>query len=130
MSQYNLFDSVELTESISLHKGGTAPIGTTGAIAEFFNQGEAYEVELFGGWVKYDTQGNFIPSNRADPDSFVETIGLATLYPHQFKVVIPASETVSVRARLAAILEELSEERLAAVEDFADFLRHQQRQSI
>jgi len=128
MNQFHLFATVKLTQDIELIDGGIASSGTIGTIVEVYNNGEAYEVELFGNWVKYDRLGNFIESNREDPDSFVENIGIETVYPNQISLVKPASETVGVRARLAAILDELSEERLGQLEEFAYFLRQRQKQ--
>lgn len=52
MSKFQLFDAVNLTQEISLADKGVAPPETAGAIVEVFNNGEAYLVELFGGWVK------------------------------------------------------------------------------
>jgi len=127
-NQFHLFATVKLTQDIELTEGGIASSETIGTIVEVYNNGEAYEVELFGNWVKYDRQGNFIESHREDPDSFVENIGIETVYPDQIYLVKPASETVGVRARLAAILDELSEERLGQLEEFADFLRQRQKQ--
>ena len=63
-------------------------------------------VELFGGWVKYDAVENFIPAKREEADSFLETIGVETVYPQQLQLVKPAQETVGVRARLAAVLDD------------------------
>lgn len=127
MSRFNLFDTVKLKEAIPLIEGGTAPEETIGAIVEVFNDGEGYMVELFGGWVKYDDQENFVPSDREDPNSFMETIGLETVSPQQLSLVKPAKETVGVRAQLLALLDELSENSIEEVKDFAEFLREKQR---
>jgi len=51
VSQFQLFDAVKLKSEIPLEDGGTAPEGCMGSIVEVFNDGEAYMVELFGGWV-------------------------------------------------------------------------------
>ncbi len=129
MTRFELFDSVKLTKAIALTDGGTAPRGTLGAVVEVFKEGEAYMVELFGDWVKYDAAENFIPANRQDAESFLETLAVEMLYPHQLKLVKPVEETVGVRARLAAVLDELSEDLLAEVQDFAEFLL-QKRQRV
>ena len=50
MSKFQMFDSVTLNQEIQLHSGGIAPQGTDGAIVEIFKDGEAYLVELFGGY--------------------------------------------------------------------------------
>lgn len=127
MTRFELFDSVKLTEAIALTDGSTAPPGTLGAVVEVFREGEAYMVELFGDWVKYDAAENFVPANRQDAESFLETIAVEMVYPHQLQLVKPAEETVGVRARLAAVLDELSEDLLAEVQDFAEFLLQKQQ---
>lgn len=129
MTRFELFDSVKLTEAITLTDGGTAPPGTLGAVVEVFKEGEAYMVELFGDWVKYDAAKNFVPANRQDAESFLETLAVEMVYPHQLQLVKPVEETLGVRARLAAVLDELSEDLLAEVQDFAEFLL-QKRQKV
>ncbi|GAB4172218.1 MAG: hypothetical protein Fur006_00870 [Coleofasciculaceae cyanobacterium] len=130
MSYFNLFDTVKLKEAIPIIDGGTAPEGTIGAIVEIFNNGEAYMVELFGDWVKYDERENFVPSDREDPDSFIESIGVETVYPQQLSLVKPAKETVGVRAQLLALLDDLTENSLKEVKDFAEFLLSKQRKAM
>jgi hypothetical protein len=133
--KFDLFDTVKLKEAISLTGGpansdqDVASEGTLGVIVEVYNQGEAYEVELFGGWVKYDEQ-DLIPATREDPDSFTETIGVETLYPHQIHLVKPAHETVGIRAQLLAVIDELSDNNLEQVKDFAEFLKQKHRKTI
>ncbi len=129
MSQFQLFDSVKLKEAIPLTDGGTAPEGTPGAIVEVFNDGEAYMVELFGGWVKADIQGDFTPANRDESDSFMETIGVETVSPQQLRLVKPARETIGVRGQILAVLDNLSEDKLAEILDFAEFLQQKQQKS-
>ena len=97
--QYKLFDSVKLKESIPLTDGGMAEAGTVGAIVEVLEEGEAYLVELFGGWVKYDELENLVPAASQSPGTFKETIGVETVAPQQLELVQPARETVSVRAQ-------------------------------
>lgn len=123
MNQLNLFDTVKLTQEIKTDKGDTLSENTVGAIVEIYNEGEAYEVELFGNWVEYDQTGQFIPSNSQNPNAFVETIAVETLYPHQVALVKTASQTVGIRAQLLALLDELSEDKLTQVRDFAETLR-------
>ena len=48
--------------------------GNGWAIVEVFNDGEAFLVKLFGNWVKYDSQGDFIVAEQDDPEAFMETI--------------------------------------------------------
>ncbi|MDX2100254.1 MAG: hypothetical protein SFW36_20960 [Leptolyngbyaceae cyanobacterium bins.59] len=126
MSQFQLFDSVKLKEAIPLTEGGSAPEGTPGAIVEVFDDGEAYLVELFGGWVKADVGGDFVPSDRDASDSFMETLGVETVYPQQLRLVKPACETVGVRAQLLALIDELPDATLEEVKNFAEFLRQKQ----
>lgn len=130
MSQFQLFDSVKLKESIPLSEGGSAPEGTPGVIVEVFKNGEAYMVELFGGWVKADVGGDFVPSERDSPDSFMETLGVETVYPEQIRLVKPARETVGVRAQLLALMDELPETTLEEVKNFAEFLQQKQQKSV
>jgi len=123
MPTYYLFDSVKLTQEIKTYKGDLIPQDTIGTIVEIYNNGEAYEVELFGDWVEYDQTGQFIPSNSQNPNAFVETIAVETLYPNQIVLVKAASQTVGIRTQLLAILDELSEDKLTQVRDFAQNLR-------
>jgi len=131
MTRFQLFDSVKLSEAIPLSDDGVAPAGTPGAVVEVLRDGEAYLVELFGDWVKLDAQGNFAPSDRDDSEAFMETLGVETVYPDQLRLVKPALETVGARVQLLTVADELSEELLEEVVDFAEFLRQkQQRQSV
>jgi hypothetical protein len=88
MTRFQLFDNVKLTENISLSDGGIAPEETKGTIVEVFNQGEAYLVELFGGWVKYDAEGDFITANSDEKDAFIQTLGVETVYDHQMLLIV------------------------------------------
>lgn len=127
--KFNLFDTVKLKQPLPLSTGGTAPAATVGIIVEVFNHGEAYLVELFGDWVKYDEQETFIPATRQEPDSFRETIGVETVYPHQIYLIKPAHETIGVRAQLLTLMDELPEDTLKEVINFADFLKQKQRET-
>ena len=126
-TKYKLFDSVKLKEAIPLFDGGMAEVETVGAIVEVVEEGEAYLVELFGEWVKYDEQENFVSAISHEKDAFRETIGIETVYPQQLELVQPARETVSVRAHLLSLLDELTEEKMAEVRDFVEFLQQKQR---
>jgi len=123
MSQFELFDSVKLKESIPLEEGGTAPEGCVGSIVEVFNNGEAYMVELFGGWVTDTEDGDFVASTGEAAGSFMETIGVETVSPQQIRLVTPAREAVGVRAQLLALVDELPEATLEEVRNFAEFLK-------
>jgi hypothetical protein len=130
MSQFQLFDSIKLKEKISLEEGGTAPEGCAGSIVEVLNNGEAYIVELFGGWVIDNEQGDFIASTREVPDSFMESIGVETVAPHQIRLVKPAREAVGVRAQLLALVDELPETSLEEVRNFAEFLKEKRTETL
>jgi hypothetical protein len=92
------------------------------------DNGEAYLVELFGGWVKAEVGGDFIPANQDEPDAFMETLGVETVYPHQVQLVKSAREIMGVREHLAAVLDNLSDDLVAEVRDFAEFLQQKQQQ--
>jgi hypothetical protein len=98
MSKFQLFDGVKLTEDILLTDGGIAPISTVGVIVEVLKDGEAYLVELFGDWVKYDEQGNFVSATQTEQGAFMETIGVEIVYPHQLLLTVSAKETMEVLA--------------------------------
>ncbi|WP_341734739.1 MAG: DUF2281 domain-containing protein [Microcoleus anatoxicus] len=127
MSKFQLLDAVTLTEAVALADGGVAPPETVGAIVEVFKNGEAYLVELFGGWVKAEVGGDFVPATQDQPESFMETIGVETVYPHQLQLVKSASELMGVRERLLSVLNNLSEELVAEVCDFAEFLQEKEQ---
>jgi hypothetical protein len=130
MTQFQLFDNVKLTENITLSDGGIAPQETIGTIVEVFNNGEAYLVELFGDWVKYDSDGNFIPANQDEKDAFMETLGVETVYEHQMILTVSAREIMGVKEHLNALLETLPDNLVLQVRDFAEFLQQRQQLTI
>ncbi|MEG5159023.1 DUF4926 domain-containing protein [Microcoleus sp. AT3-A2] len=87
MSKFQLFDAVNLTEAVALADGEIAPPETAGAIVEVFKNGEAYLVELFGGWVKAEVSGDFVPATQDEPGAFMETMGVETVDPHQLQLL-------------------------------------------
>ncbi|MEG4166803.1 MULTISPECIES: DUF4926 domain-containing protein [unclassified Microcoleus] len=87
MSKFQLLDAVTLTEAVALADGEIAPPQTAGTIVEVFKNGEAYLVELFGGWVKAEVGGDFVPATEDEPGAFMETIGVETVYPHQLQLL-------------------------------------------
>ncbi len=127
MSKFQLLDAVTLIEAVALADGEIAPPQTAGAIVEVFKNGEAYLVELFGGWVKAEVGGDFVPATQDEPGAFMETIGVETVYPHQLQLVKSASEMMGVRERLQSVLDNLSEDLVAEVCDFAEFLQEKQQ---
>jgi hypothetical protein len=130
MTQFQLFDNVKLTENISLSDGGIAPQETRGTIVEVFNNGEAYLVELFGDWVKYDSDGNFIQANQDEKDAFMETLGVETVYEHQMILTVSAREIMAVKEHLNALLETLPDNLVLQVRDFAEFLQQRQQLTV
>jgi hypothetical protein len=125
--RYELFDSVKLRETITLDDGQVVTLGTPGVVIEMFGDGEAYLVELFGGWQKIDPDGELISARADDPEAFTETIGLATLPAPQLELLAPAWRTVGARTQLLAVVEDLPESMLIEVVDFAEFLRQKRR---
>jgi hypothetical protein len=128
MTRFQLFDNVKLTENIPLSDGGIAPQETRGTIVEVFNNGEAYLVELFGDWIKYDAEGNFITANKDEKDAFMQTLGVETVYDHQMVLTVSAREIMGVKEHLNALLETLPDNLVLQVRDFAEFL--QQRENL
>ncbi len=130
MSQFQLFDSVKLIEPIPLPEGKTAPEETIGSIVEVFNDGEAFLVELFGNWVKYNEQGGFIPAAPEEPEAFMETIGVETVYPNQIILAASARGMMGDRNSLRVLADELPDDLVAEVLDFAEFLKLKQQRQI
>ena len=130
MSNFQMFDSVTLNQDIQLHTGGIAPQGTDGAIVEIFKDGEAYLVELFGGWLKFTTEGDAIETSQDDPEAFRDTLDVETIYPHQINLVNvdQQSDKHKVKQQLLALLELLPEESIVQVKDFTEFLCYKQQQ--
>jgi len=130
MSKFQMFDSVTLNQDIQLHTGGIAPQGTDGAIVEIFKDGEAYLVELFGGWLKFTTEGDAIETSQDDPEAFRDTLDVETIYPHQINLVNvdQQSDKHKVKQQLLALLELLPEESIVQVKDFTEFLCYKQQQ--
>jgi len=129
MSKFQIFDSVTLNQDIHLYSGEIAPQGTDSAIVEIFKDGEAYLVELFGGWLKFTTEGEMIEAAQDDPEAFRDTIDVETLYPHQITPINAhqQSDKQKVKQQLLALLELLPEESILQVRDFAEFLCYKQQ---
>ena len=129
MSKFQMFDSVTLNQDIQLYAGGIAPQGTDGAIVEIFKDGEAYLVELFGGWLKLTTEGDMIETSQDDPEGFRDTLDVETIYPHQINLVNvdQQSDKQKVKQQLLALLDLLPEESILQVKDFTEFLCYKQQ---
>ena len=97
MRLFQLYDAVALRKDVPLTEGGTALEDTAGTIVEVFNNGEAYLVELFGRWGQSRYRGGFVPATPDEPDAFMETLGIETLYPHQLELVKSAQDTMGIR---------------------------------
>jgi hypothetical protein len=59
----------------------------------------------------------------------METLGVETLYPHQLRLVEPAVKTVGARTHLLSVLDDLPENLVQEVADFAEFLRQKRAQA-
>ncbi len=128
MSKFQMFDSVTLNQDIQLHSGGIAPQGTDGAIVEIFKDGEAYLVELFGGWLKFTTEGNMIEASQDDLEAFRDTLDVEMLYPHQINLESEHQrDKQKVKEQLLALLELLPKESILQVKEFTEFLCYNQR---
>ena len=132
MSKFQIFDSVTLNQDIQLHSAGIAPQGTDGAIVEIFKDGEAYLVELFGGWLKFTTEGDTIETSQDDPEAFRDTLDVETLYPDQINPINAhqQSDKQKVKQQLLALLELLPEESILQVKDFTEFLCYKQQTTL
>ncbi|MFN5139362.1 MAG: hypothetical protein ACK5HK_14320, partial [Pseudanabaena sp.] len=126
---FQMFDSVTLNQDIQLHSGGIAPQGIDGAIVEIFKDGEAYLVELFGGWLKFTTEGDMIETSQDDPEAFRDTLDVETLYPHQINAINAhqQSDKQKVKQQLLELLELLPEESILQVKEFTEFLCYKQK---
>ena len=127
MTQFNLFDQVQLTKSVELtgfmsnaaDASDTAAVGTIGTIVEVLAPDEAYLVELFGDWVVSKDVNKL---RRADPEedgAFRETIGVETLRPEQMTLL----HRKSAKEDLFQLLESMPESLLAKVQVFAESLQ-------
>ncbi len=72
--------------------------------------------------VKAEIGGDFVRANQDEPSAFMETLGVETIYPHQLQLLKSAREAMGVREHLTAVLDSLSDELVAEVRDFAEFL--------
>jgi hypothetical protein len=127
MTKLQLFDSVRLRETVILAEGEVVPAGTRGAVVELLADGEATMVELFGDWVKVDSKGNLVPASADDPEAFAETLGVVTVRLGQIELLSPAEKTTGAKTHLLAIVEDLPEQAVVEVADFAEFLRQKQK---
>jgi hypothetical protein len=124
MTHFDVFDAIKLKEEILSTDGETIAAGTVGTIVDLLDDGAAYLVELFGDWIKYDENEELVLADATVPDAFRETLGVEVIYPQQMRLVKPASETVGIRAQLLTLMDELSEDVLVEVKDFAEFLKY------
>ncbi len=127
MTKFQMFDSVTLNQDIQLSRGGTALRGTDGAIVEIFKDGEAYLVELFDGWLKFNPEGDIVETSQDDPEAFRDTLEVEVVYPHQLELVAKkhtAEQTAKIQ--LFTLINSLSEDKILQVKEFAEFLYQKQ----
>lgn len=129
MTDYQLFDSVVLREAVPLADGRTAPAGTPGAIVEVLAGGDAFAVELFGGWVTPASDDSLRDAAHGAPGAFVQTLGVEIVGPDQMRRVRPATDAVGVRTHLLAVAEDLPDHMVEEVAHFAEFLRQRQQEN-
>lgn len=128
MTQFQLFDAVKLTQPVLLDDNTLAPLGSPGAIVGVLGEDDAYLVEVFGPWVRRDEQENTVPARPDEEGAFQRTLDVVTLTDAEMSLVTPAGETVGAEAQLLSIVEELPQEVVSEIVDFAQFLRHKQRE--
>ena len=130
MAAFELFDTVKLSEDVTLAEGEVAPAGTLGVIVEVLEADEAFLVELFGAWVELNSKGTAAQSEEKSPTAIMETIGVAMAQPEQLTLVKAAADTMGARGRLLTVLEELPEASVQEIVDFAEFLRQKQQRKL
>ena len=130
MSRFQVFEAVELNEAIVLSDGGSASAGTPATIIEVFQDGDAYLVELFGNWVTADVHGDFTAVEWHVPGAFMETVGVETVTPPQLRLAQPGTNAFIVRTQLFSVIDHLSEDAVAEVKDFAEFLRQKHQKTV
>lgn len=129
MTQFSLFDQVQLTEPITLtdfvsnaiDASDTASVGTTGTIVEVLAPNEAFLVELFGDWVIFKDANELCRAQPEEEGAFRETIGVETVRPDQM-ALLPQK---SAKEDLFQLLESMPESLLEEVQVFAESLRQQ-----
>jgi len=127
MPQFQLFDAIKLTHSVVLDDGSLAPIETPGAVVEVLDEGNGYLVELFGGWVRRDALGSTVRALPEEKGAFQQTLDVVMLTAAEMALVLPAMQSVGPQTQLLSIVEELPQEVVAEIVNFAQFLRHKQR---
>ncbi len=123
MRPFQVLDSVKLTEALQLVSGETAPIGSPGTIVEVVNPHKIYRVELLGQWVRAELDGDFFIAEPSADQSYMESIGIETVYSHLIQIIKPAPELSDIRGQLLTLIHELPEPKLKEVRDFAEFLK-------
>ncbi len=129
MTQFNLFDQVQLTKPIvltgfvsnAIDTSDVASVGTIGTIVEMLAPDEAFLVELFGDWVISKDTDELCRAKPEEEGAFRETIGVETVRPDQMKL-LPRK---SAKEDLFQLLENMPESLLEEVQAFAESLRHQ-----
>ncbi|MCY7332278.1 MAG: DUF4926 domain-containing protein [Pseudanabaena sp. CAN_BIN31] len=127
MTKFQMFDSVTLNQDIQLSRGETAPRGTDGAIVEIFKDGEAYLVELFDGWLKFNPEGDIVETAQDDSEAFRDTLEVEVVYPYQLDLVVKehtAEQTAKIQ--LFTLINSLSGDKILQIGEFAEFLYQRQ----
>lgn len=129
MTQFSLFDQVQLTKPITLtgfvsnaiDASDTASVGTVGTIVEVLAPNEAFLVELFGDWVTSKNADELCRAKPEEDGAFRETIGVEIVRPDQM-MLLPQK---SAKEDLFHLLESMPESLLEEVQVFAKSLQHQ-----
>ncbi len=127
MEKFNLFDAVTLTKAVVLSNGTEAPAGSVAAIVEALDDGQAYLVEVFDQWIALDESGRALSSHPSAQNGYQTSLGVAFVKQEEIELLYPAEETMGARGRLLTLMDQLPEEILHEVLDFAEFLQNKQR---
>ena len=128
MTEFNLFDLVQLLEPVALTGFASnaidpleaAPVGTAGNIVEILEPGEAFLVELYGDWVVSESVKGLRRAKAEEEGAFRETIGVETVYPQQIELI---SRSNIIRMSLYELIDELPDSLLQEVREFAESLK-------
>lgn len=127
MTQFNLFDQVQLTKPITLtgfvsnaiDASDTASVGTVGTIVEVLAPNEAFLVEFFGDWVISKDTDELCRAEFEEVGAFRETIGVETVRPDQMTLL----HRKNTKKDLFQLLESLPESLLEEIQIFAESLQ-------
>lgn len=126
MDKFNLFDAVTLTKAVVLSNGTEAPAGSVAAIVEALDEGQSYLVEVFDQCIALDESGRALSSHPSAQQDYQTSLGVALVKGDEIELLYPAQETMGARGRLLVLMDQLPEEILHEVLDFAEFLQKKQ----